>query len=166
MRQAQNLGDSETVATQGKRSVGRPTIWTEEMKIRMFDLISTGSGISEIAGKNGFPAACTIYRLMAEDAEFATCIARAREAQQEHEMDYCIQLADSATPEDWNVKKLQIWARQWRASKLAPKKWGDKPEVVINNNNTNATQNVVNLSPDQEASLQTLIQQTRDKVKK
>jgi len=163
MSQAQNSG---SLIDQGKKSVGRPSIWTEEMKIRMFDLISTGSGISEIAGKDGFPAACTIYRLMAEDDEFATCIARAREAQQEHEMDYCIQLADSATPEDWNVKKLQIWARQWRASKLAPKKWGDKPEIIVNNNNTNAAQTVVSLQPDQEANLQTLIQQTRERIRK
>lgn len=163
MSQAQNSG---SLIDQGKKSVGRPSIWTEEMKIRMFDLISTGSGISEIAGKDGFPAACTIYRLMAEDDEFATCIARAREAQQEHEMDYCIQLADSATPEDWNVKKLQIWARQWRASKLAPKKWGDKPDIIVNNNNTNAAQTVVSLQPDQEANLQTLIQQTRERIRK
>jgi chromosome segregation ATPase len=63
---------------------------------------------------------------MAKDAEFAGMIAIARQAQQEHEMEKCIELADSATPEDWQVKRLQIWARHWRASRMIPKKWGDK----------------------------------------
>jgi hypothetical protein len=35
-------------------------------------------------------------------------------------------LADQATPENWQVVKLRIWARQWRAAKLAPRKYGDK----------------------------------------
>jgi hypothetical protein len=35
-------------------------------------------------------------------------------------------MADKATAEDWQVVKLRIWARQWRASKLAPKKYGEK----------------------------------------
>ena len=157
--------NSESLQDQGKKVVGRPSVWTEELKEKMFDLISTGQGISEIAGKDGFPNASNIYRKMANDEEFAACITRAREAQQEHEMDYCIQLADSATPEDYNVKKLQIWARQWRAAKLAPKKYGDKPEIIVNNNNTAASATVINLPPDQEAQLKQLIDSARDKVK-
>lgn len=35
-------------------------------------------------------------------------------------------MADQATPENWQVVKLRIWARQWRAAKLAPRKYGDK----------------------------------------
>ena len=139
--------------------------WTEEMKDRIFDLIATGSSIAEIAGTQGFPVQSTFYRKMADDDEFARFIARAREAQQDHEADYCIELADSATPEDYNVKKLQIWARQWRAGKLAPKKYGDKPEIIVNNNNTAASATVINLPPDQEAQLKQLIDSTRDRVK-
>jgi len=165
MSKSRQASNSETLEGQGKKDVGRPSKWTDELKERMFDLISTGKGISEIAGKDGFPDACNIYRKMANDAEFATCIAIAREAQQDHEADYCIQLADSATPEDWNVKKLQIWARQWRAAKLAPKKYGDKPEIIVNNNNTAASATIINLPPDQEAQLKHLIESTREQVK-
>jgi len=165
MAKTRQVENSETLLDQGKKVVGRPTIWTDELKERLFDTISTGSSIQELSGKNGFPNASTIYRLMADDEEFARCIARAREAQQEHEVDYCVQLADSATPEDYNVKKLQIWARQWRAAKLAPKKYGDKPEIIVNNNNTAASATVINLPPDQEAQLKHLIETTRDKVK-
>jgi hypothetical protein len=70
-----------------------------------------------------------VYRAMAKDAAFANAIARAREAQQEAIIDGTIDLADEATPETVHVAKLQIWARQWRAAKLAPKKWGDKIEI-------------------------------------
>ena len=40
-----------------------------------------------------------------------------------------VEMADKATPENWNVVKLRIWARQWRAAKLAPKKCGDKVQT-------------------------------------
>ncbi|MDA3877747.1 MAG: hypothetical protein PF483_11745 [Halothiobacillus sp.] len=63
---------------------------------------------------------------MASDEKFNAAISTARSAQQESEMDKCIEMADMATQEDWQVVKMRIWARQWRASKLAPKKYGDK----------------------------------------
>lgn len=40
-------------------------------------------------------------------------------------VDDTVDLADEATPENVHVVKLRIWARQWRAAKLAPKKYGD-----------------------------------------
>jgi len=61
--------------------------------------------------------------------DFRTSIAYARGEGQHVEMEKCITLADEATPENWQVKKLQIWARQWRASKLLPKRYGDKLDV-------------------------------------
>jgi hypothetical protein len=89
-----------------------------------------GEGIAQIGKSDHLPAASTIYRKMAEDEEFRTRIARAREAQQEAIIDETVDLADTATPDDWQVVKLRIWARQWRASKLAPKKYGDKLDLT------------------------------------
>ena len=63
---------------------------------------------------------------MAKDPVFANEIARAREAQQEFIADDIVEMADKANVDDVNVVRLQIWARQWRAAKLAPKKYGDK----------------------------------------
>src|SRR3984885_11190199 len=42
-----------------------------------------------------------------------------------------VDMADAATPEDWQVVKLRIWARQWRASKLAPKVYGERIDAKI-----------------------------------
>ena len=41
-------------------------------------------------------------------------------------MDEMQALADKATPEDWQVVRLQIWTRQWTTGKLRPRKYGDK----------------------------------------
>lgn len=107
-------------------------IWTEEAIENLCDRIAGGDAVMDIAGKHGLPSEATIYRAMKKNPALARSIAHAREAQQEHEMEYCIALADSATPEDHQVKKLQIWARQWRAGKLLPKTWGDKIEIDSN----------------------------------
>lgn len=102
------------------------TEWSEELVGDICDHLATGKSLLEIAKLEGYPSAATMYRQMARDPAFATSIARAREAQQDHEADKCIEMADQATAEDWQVVKLRIWARQWRAAKLAPKRYGDK----------------------------------------
>lgn len=106
-----------------------PIDWTDEMIDDLCAQVAGGASILSIAGKNGFPSYNSIYQRLAKDEKFAAKLGEARAAQQEHEADYCVQLADSCTPEDWQVAKLQIWARQWRAAKLAPKKYGDKQQV-------------------------------------
>jgi hypothetical protein len=140
--------------------------WTTAITDRICELIESGKSINSFAGKKGVPSAPSIYRHMARDAEFAGMIAIARQAQQEHEMEKCIELADSATPEDWQVKRLQIWARHWRASRMIPKKWGDKitQEITGRDGSPIATQQIT-LSDDQEAALQTLIATARERAK-
>lgn len=101
-------------------------VWTDELANRICEELVGGRSIRQIAAQPWAPSEPTIYRRMASDTDFAEKINRAREAQQDYEADVCVEMADRATPEDWQVVKLQIWARQWRASKLAPKKYGDK----------------------------------------
>jgi hypothetical protein len=141
--------------------------WTTAITDRICELIESGKSINSFAGKKGVPSAPSIYRKMAKDAEFAGMIAIARQAQQEHEMEKCIELADSATPEDWQVKRLQIWARHWRASRMIPKKWGDKitQEITGRDGSPIATQQI-SLAPDQEAALQTLIATAQERARK
>ena len=72
-----------------------------------------------------------VYLRMARDPAFKAIIAGAREAQQDAIIESLIDMADKATPETVNVVKLQIWARQWVAAKLAPKKYGDKQAIEL-----------------------------------
>jgi len=103
--------------------------WSEQLVTDICDHLATGKSVIDIGKLQGYPSTDSIYRQMHRDPEFATAIARAREAQQDHEADKCVQMADEATVEDYNVVKLRIWARQWRAAKLAPKKYGDKVDL-------------------------------------
>jgi hypothetical protein len=105
------------------------------------DRIAEGRGVIEVCADPDMPSEASVYRRMAKDEEFARRIARAREAQQEAEPDRLVQMAQDATPEDWQVVKLRIWARQWRAAKLAPKKYGEK----ITNEHTGADGGPINI---------------------
>jgi hypothetical protein len=102
--------------------------WTPELTEYLCDEISSGKSIHEIANTHGLPSEPTIYREMARNSEFEKMVSKARAAQQDFEVDSCIRMADEAKAEDFQIVKLRIWARQWRASKLASKKYGDKIE--------------------------------------
>lgn len=103
--------------------------WSDELVTDICDHLSTGKSLIEIGSLAGYPSAASMYRQMHRDEAFATAIARAREAQQDYEADHCVRMADEATSENWQQVKLRIWARQWRASKLAPKRYGDKVQT-------------------------------------
>lgn len=103
--------------------------WSEELMTDICDHLTTGKSLIDVAMLQGYPSEASMYRQMAKDPEFASRIAHARAAGQDHEADLCVKMADAATAEDHQVVKLRIWARQWRASKLAPKKYGDKVQL-------------------------------------
>lgn len=110
--------------------IGRPGVEiTEEVTDEICDRLIGGESMGRICRDAHMPAASSVYLKMANDEPFRSRIARSREAQQDAEMDAVIDMADEATIADWQVVKLRIWARQWRASKLAPKKYGDKVGV-------------------------------------
>lgn len=102
-----------------------------DVVVALCDRIIAGEAISVICQDADMPSARTVYTRMSSDDQFRAVIARAREAQQDAEADKCIDLADNATAEDWQVVKLRIWARQWRAGKLAPKKYGEKLDMNL-----------------------------------
>ena len=128
------------------RSVARPSLDDPAVVEALCDRIASGEGIAEICAKKDAPSEREVYRRMGKDEIFASRIARAREAQQEFEADHCVTLADKATAEDWQIIRLRIWARQWRASKLAPRKYGtEKLPPGQQNNQLNVVN--VNLAP-------------------
>lgn len=90
------------------------------------DRLAGGEGLNEICRDDHMPSDDTVYRKMAKEVDFAVRIARAREAQQDAVPEKIVAMAEAATAEDWQVVKLRIHAYQWRAAKLAPKKYGDK----------------------------------------
>lgn len=98
----------------------------EAVQNELIARIIAGEGVEEICRDKHMPSHETVYCKMAGDETFLRRIAHAREQQQEAVCEKMVDLAYKATPEDWQVRKLQINTLQWRAARLAPKKYGDK----------------------------------------
>jgi hypothetical protein len=113
-------------------SVGRPTIRTHEVEGEILGRLAIGQSMRSICTEDGMPALTTVFRWLAEDQVFAAAYAAARDAQAETLADELVELADSARGEPAEVVsavKLAVDTRKWVASKLKPKKYGDKLDV-------------------------------------
>ena len=127
--------------------MGRLTLYSEEVINAICEKIATsGDGLHKICRENdGFPGFRTIFTWLSDPdkKDFQHKYARAREAQAELMAHEIIQIADDSTndtqvDQDGNIitnhdninrSRLRVDARKWIASKLAPKKYGDRLEV-------------------------------------
>jgi hypothetical protein len=107
--------------------MGRPSEFTPEMANAICERIADGESLRKICVGDGFPTKTTVFRWLAQQESFRAQYAHAREMQAETHLDGLVDLADEAT--DPALARLQIDARKWAASKLAPKKYGDKLDL-------------------------------------
>lgn len=130
-----------TPATPRKR--GRPTVYSPELAELICKRIATSRhGLRAICQADDIPSLTTIMRWLSEEdkAEFREQYARAREAQADLLAEEILQIADdgqndSYIDDEGKVRidhdhiarsRLRVDARKWLASKLAPKKYGDR----------------------------------------
>lgn len=107
--------------------MARPSTYTDEIAETICEEIAAGAALYKLCERDDLPAERTVYQWLegkGAPAEFAQMYVRARERQQDREVDHCVIIADEAT--DANLARLQIDARKWRAAKLAPKKYGER----------------------------------------
>lgn len=144
--------------------VGRPTKYSEEVIDLLCDKIANSSeGLKKICDSDDrLPGFRTVFTWLAnpEYKDFQHKYARAREAQAELLADEIISISDDGSNDTYvteegipqvnfdNIQRsrLRVDARKWKASKLYPKKYGDKIEVE----NTGETKFVVTFRNDQE----------------
>ena len=105
---------------------GRPSDYSDNVAATILERLADGASLRAICADEAMPARSTVFLWLAENKSFSDQYARAREAQGDGEFDKITEVAESATPENVNVARLRIDALKWRASKLAPKKYGDK----------------------------------------
>lgn len=110
---------------------GRPSAFSEELAERITDLIAEGQSMRRICQHEDMPDRTTVIRWMAKHEDFATKCAHARAIQADavdDEIDEVIrECRHERIPPD--VARVVLSGLQWRASKLAPKKYGDKVKV-------------------------------------
>lgn len=129
---------------------GRPTVYSDEIVSSIMNRIAAGESLVVICKDENFPSRTTVMRWLQDDVHvgFRDNYARAREAQADFYAEAIIDIADEECTyvkhgdgdDEKEVEvafdsaavarnRLRVDARKWYASKLAPKKYGDKVAV-------------------------------------
>lgn len=103
--------------------------YTQEISDYICEQLAEGRSLISICKDANAPSRSTINRWIREYEEFGANIARAREEQADYYLDKQIEYTELATGDDYQLRKFQADNLKWVASKLRPKKYGDKLEV-------------------------------------
>lgn len=101
---------------------------------RVCEELIEGRSLRSICHDEGMPNKSTILRWLNEDdGTLATSIAHARELQADAHVDDIVEIVNDLTSRrpdriDANEARVAIWAKQWVAAKMRPKKYGEKVE--------------------------------------
>jgi hypothetical protein len=131
---------------------GRPSDYSDTLADEICERISNGESLRKICSEEKMPNKATVFRWLANNEIFSDQYARAREEQAESYADEITAIADEMPDMDplydgdgkliemrihsayvqW--QKNRVDARKWVASKLKPKKYGDKLELAGDQN--------------------------------
>ena len=113
---------------------GRP-VYSDELAETICQRIASGEGLRAICRDDDMPGRQTVLDWLNDDskAAFRARYTRARESQADWWDEEMHNEALAAEPETVQVARLRIDTMKWRASKLAPKKYGDKVDATIGN---------------------------------
>lgn len=123
---------------------GRPTDYCQEVADAICERLADGESLRSICLDDAMPSKASVFRWLGIHKEFSDQYARAREEQAEAFADEMVAIADERETivKDGNGEtvvafdatavarnRLRIDARKWVASKLKPKKYGEKLEL-------------------------------------
>lgn len=108
---------------------GRKSDYTDDLADYICDRIANGASMRRLCEEDNMPDRTTVLRWLNERTEFAAKYARAREAQADYMDDQILDVANNSTNETANADRVKILAYQWRAAKLAPKRYGDRLDI-------------------------------------
>jgi hypothetical protein len=113
--------------------MGYATDDVEEIQNRFLVEIQTGRSLRQVCQDDGMPHASTVMRWMQAFPDFANKYARARTAQADTLFDRmeAVEEAVSAGTMDSHAARVVLDSMRWRASKLAPKVYGDRLDVQV-----------------------------------
>ena len=127
--------------------MGRPTKFTQELADKICETISTSSkGLRTICSENDITTP-TLLKWLSENEQFSIQYARAKQMQADLLIDEIISISDHSEEDHTpftggnvvNRDRLKVDTRKWLASKLYPKRYGDKNSTEITGN-LNVTQ--------------------------
>lgn len=142
--------------------VGRPTSFNDDVAAAILERMADGESLRTICADDGMPNRSTVFRWLSQFPDFRDQYAHAREEQADALFDELLEIADDGS-NDWMERKnkddqslgwvengealrrsaLRIEARKWMASKLLPKKYGDRTQMEVSGADGGALQVVI-----------------------
>lgn len=104
----------------------------QEKANEICELIANGVTLKNICEIDGMPGLTTVHKWKNENPSFADAYSYARKTQADTFADMII--TEAFNCHDAQIGRLRMDALKWTASKLAPKKYGDKVEVESTGN--------------------------------
>jgi len=103
--------------------------------------LQTGRSLRQVCGDEGMPDFRTVQRWIVADPAFAVRYARARMAQADTLFDRmeAVEEAVTAGTMDSHAARVVLDSMRWRASKLAPKVYGDRLDVSVSDSRISIT---------------------------
>lgn len=123
--------------------MGRPSGYSQDLADRICAELAGGRSLRSVCDDEGMPDRQTVFRWLRQDEEFCAQYARAKEESADSLVDEMLDIADDAK-NDWMERhdpnnpgyqfngehvqrsRVRIDTRKWTASKLKPKKYGDR----------------------------------------
>lgn len=120
--------------------VGRPSDYTQDIADKLCAALADGKSMRTVCAADDMPAKATVFRWIRTNEEFRDQYTRAKEESADALTDEMLDISDDVSndytktdengvrlnPENIQRSRLKIETRKWLASKLKPKKYGDK----------------------------------------
>ena len=128
-----------------KNKGGRPTDYTEELSDTLCAQLAEGLSMRTICASDDMPDKSTVFRWLRTNLEFRDQYEKAKDESADAFTDEMLDIADNGN-NDWmenngdsegyrqngeaiQRSRLRVDTRKWLASKLKPKKYGDKQQI-------------------------------------
>jgi hypothetical protein len=120
-----------TETSSGFDMSGRPLTFSQNIADEICDRLSEGKSLISICKGDDMPPLRTVKRWLVDGRmrDFQAQYAVARDIYAEHVAEEIIDIADNEP--DPHRARVMIDARKWIASKLLPKKYGDRQQVDV-----------------------------------
>lgn len=138
---------------------GRPSVFTQDLADRICAELADGRSMRSVCREDWCPSMQTVFRWLREKDSFREQYTRAKEEAADAMIEEMSEIADEMpayTPEgkidpsDVNNRRLRIDTRKWLASKLKPKKYGERVAVGGDGPNGAVLVQVVTGVPDDD----------------
>lgn len=118
--------------------MGRPAIYTDELAETFCQRIAEGRSERSVCKDDDMPSHTTIQKWERESPAFAAQYTRARDERAAFLAEEALSISDALgtnpSSEQVQAARLQVDTRKWFASKLAPKRFGERIQTDSNIN--------------------------------